>query len=297
MKEQISPVFIVKVRGTLGLTHDELKPISMHSRMSNPLGGANDGRTRMHQIRCGFPTSGSVAGAVGFFFTTPFEKVGVDDSTMARLEDGAAEIFRSAVMSFSFLAFDFPDIQCSAKEAARGLAKPWDVFTWRWYQQRWPGSAVTNDLADWDRFVTTHVCQSHNSRCQTPNVQADDQELHLLSSRTSDHPKESQSNRRGTLDFALLQRNVHREQINEVCHLQGRTTTQRVDSPSMLPAAKFIPDEHVSSPTHSDCWTGHICTGHHVATEHWSWTFVFAHTRISNLMLSKGVYVETSNLV
>ena len=55
-------------------------------------------------------------------FTTPFEKVGVDDSTMALPEDGAAEIFRSAVRRLSFLACDRPDVQSSEEEAARGSA-------------------------------------------------------------------------------------------------------------------------------------------------------------------------------
>ena len=56
--------------------------------------------------------------------TTPFDEVGVDDSTMALLEDGAAETSRSAIMRLGFLAFDRSDKQYAAKAAARGMAKP-----------------------------------------------------------------------------------------------------------------------------------------------------------------------------
>ena len=50
--------------------------------------------------------------------------VGVDDSTMDPLEDGATQTFKSAVMRLGFLALDRPDIQFAAKEAANGVAKP-----------------------------------------------------------------------------------------------------------------------------------------------------------------------------
>ena len=56
--------------------------------------------------------------------TTPFEKEGVDDSTMTSLDDGAAETFSSAVTRLGFLALDHPDTQIAAKEAARGMEKP-----------------------------------------------------------------------------------------------------------------------------------------------------------------------------
>ena len=118
------------------------------------------------------------------------------------------------------------------------------------------------------------------------------------------------------------QRHMHREFICEVKLFQRETTSRSVNSPIMLSTARFVsqppcsiefincgqqlssllcPAVHnqlvnmattnwvSSSLIPSDVWTGQTCTSHHVATRHWTLTIVVAHTRVSNLPLSKGV--------
>ena len=94
--------------------------------------------------------------------TSSLEKVGVDDSALALLEDGA-ETFRIAVMRLGFLVVHRPDEKYAAKEAARGMAKPFvrhrrilrrcvrylihaTTLTCRWYEHRWPGRIDTDRL-------------------------------------------------------------------------------------------------------------------------------------------------------
>ena len=144
MTRHIGSVFSVEVRRTLEPKHDDLT--SMYAQTYDPLGGWSDGDT-------------GVSSARGV--TTPFEKVGVHDSTMAPLEDDAVETFRSGVMRLGFSACDRLDVQRAAKEAVRGTVKPSGrhprilcrlvrylihspTLTWRWYKQRWSGRIVVD---------------------------------------------------------------------------------------------------------------------------------------------------------
>ena len=88
-------VVIVEVRGTLGSRHDDIKSITVSSRVicwvatEKPECIERNAASRRREELVVQLWLSATRGA-----TTPLEKVGVDDSTMVLLEDSAAETFR-----------------------------------------------------------------------------------------------------------------------------------------------------------------------------------------------------------
>ena len=104
MTAQISSVFVVKVRGTLGPRHDDLKSIFLLNRVIRWLDGTTEKRECIEhdavlRHREVLLVQLCLFSALGV--NTPSEKVGVGDFTVAPLEDHAVHTFESAVVNLA----------------------------------------------------------------------------------------------------------------------------------------------------------------------------------------------------